>query len=239
MSDELAGTGVTAFRVPFDALDVRLSRVAAAMGYEDAVVPEHYVDQIKQGLAEASDHTEVQAGFRQFGVGSLSVNTTGFFLDGVRFAADRIIAAGLRGSTSLVIFTATAGPAFDAWIRSHFDRNDLVTGFLIDSLGSEVAEAAVDWVETRIQETAKEQGLGFTNRYSPGYCGWSVAEQQQLFRFLPDRFCGISLTPTSLMMPRKSVSGVIGLGPGVARRDYTCRVCDSRDCYRRRAMFEE
>ncbi|MCK7538940.1 MAG: hypothetical protein MZV63_52410 [Marinilabiliales bacterium] len=46
-----------------------------------------------------------------------------------------------------------------------------------------------------------------TNRFSPGYCGWDVAEQHKLFSFFKDNFCGITLTESALMNPVKSVSG--------------------------------
>jgi hypothetical protein len=36
------------------------------------------------------------------------------------------------------------------------------------------------------------------------------------------------------MIPIKSVSGVIGLGPEVAREEYECKLCDLKDCFQRR-----
>ena len=95
------------------------------------------------------------------------------------------------------------------------------------------------WVERRIRSDAEERGLGATRRFSPGYCGWSVAEQQELFSFLPDAFCGVTLTPSSLMIPVKTVSGIVGLGPGVVRSAYHCHVCDDDRCYHRRIELEE
>ncbi|MCK7517168.1 MAG: hypothetical protein MZV64_05325 [Ignavibacteriales bacterium] len=39
----------------------------------------------------------------------------------------------------------------------------------------------------------RESGLKTTNRFSPGYCGWHVSEQHNLFRLVPDNYCGITL----------------------------------------------
>jgi hypothetical protein len=36
------------------------------------------------------------------------------------------------------------------------------------------------------------------------------------------------------MLPIKSVSGIIGLGPSVRRLDYTCGLCTFQKCYKRR-----
>ena len=46
--------------------------------------------------------------------------------------------------------------------------------------------------------------------------------------------CGIRLTDSSLMLPIKSVSGVIGLGDGVRKLEYTCGLCTYDKCYRRK-----
>jgi hypothetical protein len=81
--------------------------------------------------------------------------------------------------------------------------------------------------------------MKITNRYSPGYCDWNVGEQHKLFSFFPDNYCGIRLTPSALMDPVKSVSGIIGIGENVKRNDYTCRVCDMKDCIYRRSREEK
>ena len=36
------------------------------------------------------------------------------------------------------------------------------------------------------------------------------------------------------MVPIKSVSGIIGLGEKVRRLDYTCGLCDFKQCYKRK-----
>jgi hypothetical protein len=43
------------------------------------------------------------------------------------------------------------------------------------------------------------------------------------------------LTDSYLMLPRKSVSGIIGIGCGAGVKDYNpCRTCDKRGCPGRR-----
>lgn len=235
MADDLAGTPVSAFSIDLAVLEVTPSLVATAMGYPDGVTPEPYAAMSRRAIEEAPGHADIRAGFRVFPPGSLSLERSGFRLEGRWFGAERIITAGLEGSTGLAVFAATVGRPFDDWIREHFDRNDLVGGFVIDSLGSVIAEAAADWIERRIIGAASDRGLWCTNRFSPGYCGWPVDEQHDLFSFLPAGFCGIALTPTALMVPMKSVSGVIGVGSDVERKEYACRICDDEDCFRRRA----
>jgi hypothetical protein len=49
-------------------------------------------------------------------------------------------------------------------------------------------------------------------RFSPGYCGWHVSGQKKLFAALEPEEIGITLTPSCLMKPLKSISGVIIAG---------------------------
>jgi len=72
-----------------------------------------------------------------------------------------------------------------------------------------------------------QTGLKITNRYSPGYCGWVTSEQHKLFALLPKDICSIRLTESSLMLPIKSVSGFIGIGPNVRFNPYTCQLCEA------------
>ena len=112
---------------------------------------------------------------------------------------------------------------------------DLLKGYVYDVIGSEVVEAAADMMQEELKVEAAARGKNITNRFSPGYCGWDVAEQHKLFSFFRDNFCGITLTGSALMNPIKSVSGLIGIGENVKYAPYQCHLCDDRNCiYRNR-----
>ena len=111
----------------------------------------------------------------------------------------------------------------------------MVRVFIADSLGSVIAEKCADQMETALQESIDKLGWHHTNRFSPGYCGWHVSQQQLLFPLFDGHTCGVRLTDSSLMLPIKSVSGIIGLGKEVRRLDYTCGLCNFEKCYKRKA----
>ena len=121
----------------------------------------------------------------------------------------------------------------DDWIKQFFINNDPLKGYVADTIGSELVESTADIVETRITEAIKRLDMNCTNRYSPGYCGWDVSEQHKLFSLLPAGFCGVKLTPSALMTPIKSISGIIGIGPLCRKKEYQCSLCDLKDCYKR------
>lgn len=152
------------------------------------------------------------------------------------FALGPIIERQLRGSEAYALFVCTAGAEFETWQQRLKAAGDMVRVFIADALGSVVAEKTADRMEQALQESIDKLGWRHTNRFSPGYCGWHVAEQQRFFPLFRGRTCGVTLTDSSLMVPIKSVSGIIGLGPDVRHLDYACGLCDFKQCYKRKKL---
>ena len=150
------------------------------------------------------------------------------------FDMGNIILRQLRGSETYALFMCTAGEEFEAFQQRLKTEGDMVRVFIADALGSVIAEKCADQMELTLQESIDKLGWKHTNRFSPGYCGWHVSEQQKLFPLFDGHTCGITLTESSLMVPIKSVSGIIGLGREVRRLDYTCGLCTFEKCYKRK-----
>ena len=153
------------------------------------------------------------------------------------FDMGNIILRQLRGSEAYAFFICTSGVAFQEFQQRLMDEGDMVRVFIADALGSVIAEKCADLMEQSLQESIDKLGWHHTNRFSPGYCGWHVSQQQQLFPLFEGRTCGVRLTDSSLMLPIKSVSGIIGVGPDVRHLDYTCGLCNFEKCYKRKAGF--
>ena len=150
------------------------------------------------------------------------------------FHVGRIIERQLRGAEAYALFVCTAGTAFEQYQQRLKADGDMVRVFIADALGSVIAEKCADQMEILLQTSIDKLGWHHTNRFSPGYCGWHVSEQQRLFPLFEGHTCGVTLTDSSLMVPIKSVSGIIGLGKEVRRMDYTCGLCDFKQCYKRK-----
>lgn len=147
----------------------------------------------------------------------------------------RIISRQLRGSQRFVFFVATAGSEFEQFQHRVADEGDMVRVFIVDAIGSVLAERCADLMEEALENLIAAAGWSHTNRFSPGYCGWHVSQQQLLFpMFGMEKPCGVSLSESSLMTPIKSVSGVIGIGPDVRKLEYSCGLCDYKQCYKRK-----
>ena len=150
------------------------------------------------------------------------------------FEMGNIILRQLRGSEAFALFVCTSGLEFETYQHRLKEQGDMVRVFIADALGSVIAEKCADQMEKALQESIDKLGWKHTNRFSPGYCGWHVSQQQLLFPLFQGHTCGVKLTDSSLMIPIKSVSGIIGLGEKVRKLEYTCGLCDFKQCYKRK-----
>ncbi len=204
------------------------------MGYGNAPVPGPVQDAMERYFAEFASFDEQRAGLvieRE-----VLLNDCGFTCRRLSFDTGPIITRGITGSAAFVVFAATAGPAIDRLSKRAARDGDLLLSYTIDSAGSVIVEELADRIERIVGSVSLEHSLGVTRRYSPGYCGWNVAEQRRLFSLFPPSFCGIELTESSLMVPLKSVSGIIGLGEEARRKPYECANCDKKDCVMKKRM---
>jgi cobalamin-dependent methionine synthase I len=106
------------------------------------------------------------------------------------------------------------------------NNNEMLHGYIYHIYGSLAVENAMELIQNNLKFEMAKTGSEISNRYSPGYCRWTVAEQKKLFSLLPPEFCGITLSDSCLMQPIKSISGFIGIGPkirhkGISRLDET------------------
>jgi hypothetical protein len=221
------------FSPSFHDLAIDRTIVERDLGYRKGPTPEIVRQLIDEILPEVPLRASIQCGFRILPLNLVSLTSDSIRCGEMEISTGPIIANQLKKSKTIAVFVSTAGPLLEQWSRQIMADGDMMKGYLIDAVGSEVADRASEWLEKRITEHVAPRGWAMTNRYSPGYCDWPVTDQQKLFSFLPPQFCGISLTPSSLMIPIKSLSGIIGLGPEVQRGAYQCSICDLKDCFRR------
>lgn len=150
------------------------------------------------------------------------------------FSTGKIITSAMRKADKIAIFTASVGKEFDAWCSKLKKDDDILGLFISDAVGSVLAESTVSYIIRHLEKEAKYAGLKITGNYSPGYCDWELPEQKKLFSFFPDNTTGITLTESCLMLPVKSVSGIIGIGENVEKKPYGCEVCKMAHCIKNR-----
>ena len=159
------------------------------------------------------------------------------YLEGFITFDSRVVSQLLGKCQKVALFVATIGDELEYVAGQLAEDGLLVQSSVIESIGSSAVEQAANFVHERIMDTAESQGLvASKRRFSPGYCDWNVDQQAQLFEALDASSVGVELTETCLMLPRKSISGIVGIGsPDQGVENYNpCPTCNNTDCQSRR-----
>lgn len=227
---QVAGNDAREVAIGFTDLDLDRTAIARRLGYPAGQMPDHFGEMLDTALEQAAVRCVIRAGFRLVGAGRIEQQPDAFEIGGIVFATQRIVASQLGRANHAAVFACTIGPGLEQWARQVMHGGDPALGYIGDTVASAVAEAVADRLHDHIGREMARNGWHITNRYSPGYCNWSVVEQHRLFALLPAHFCDITLGESALMQPMKSVSGIVGVGPEVKYADYLCDVCGVRDC---------
>lgn len=221
---------ISAYTYKVDELNLKPEVLEISMGYAAARSPEPIRQIIEDTLYMARDLCDIKGGYIM--ISDISFLQDGYLLKlgDTKFNIQKIIYGQLKKAETVALFLCTAGADIGEYAESLIRRGDVLEGYIMDKVGSEIVEAAMDKMQHEIEKRLNSLQLNSTNRYSPGYCGWNVAEQQKLFSFFPADFCGVVLTEQSLMQPVKSVSGIIGIGRKVKRNEYQCKICEEEYC---------
>lgn len=216
------------FKIDYKDIHISDTEIANMIGYASNDIPEMVKLKIHDILKEIGSLCSIEGGFKIFD--KIAFEKEAFSINKIRFSSDKIIAASLNKSDSIAVFVCTAGEELSNWSKELFKKEDAVKAYIADITASLVVEKGMDKVQNILENLVLDTQHKITNRYSPGYCGWSVAEQHLLFSLLPDNYCGISLNEAALMNPIKSVSGIIGIGSKVKKAAYQCNKCEKTDC---------
>ena len=217
----------------FGELTLDKNHLSAMLGFPDGILPEPFNQYVAEALQESESLCDVRGAFCFPENSAFIANNSQILVDGIEFGIGKTVAKELRNTTLVSLLICTAGEGISRRSQELLKGENPVLGYVFDVLGSMIVETVADQLQKEIKQIAFSRGLSITNRYSPGYCKWSVADQHKLFSFFPPNCCGIRLTDSALMYPIKSVSGMIGLGKEVKFREYTCDLCSQIECFHR------
>ena len=222
------------FQFDFKELKLNSSQIEAVLGYKEGEDRELVTSLIEEILSESQEICNIKAEYKVFENIHFDNETKSVTIDNIIFQVKKIVYTQLKKADSVALFLCTAGQEIGTRSRKAMHDRDFLKGYIYDVVGSEIVEATADLLQEDLERKMSCSGIKITNRYSPGYCGWDVTEQHKLFQLIPENFCGISLTPSALMDPVKSLSGIIGIGEDVKRNPYFCNFCDLKDCINRK-----
>jgi len=147
-----------------------------------------------------------------------------------------VIARLLERCEKVAVFILTIGSRLEETVGSLAENGLIVEAYVLDAIGSSLTESLADLVQNKIGDVARAQGLCISRRFSPGYCDWDISQQGMVFRAMDGDSSGVCLSEEHMMVPQKSISGIIGIGlcdRGVESYN-PCKTCNKRNCPGRR-----
>ena len=115
-------------------------------------------------------------------------------------------------------------------------------GMILDGIGSTAVDMITLEVLRRLTNEVSSRGYEISSPVNPGMPGFPLTEQWNLLGLVNADEISVSLTASGVLVPRKSVSMVIGIGPRMTRWTLAqvCARCSLREtCYYKVTKYEE
>ncbi|MEW5784641.1 MAG: hypothetical protein AB1767_06140 [Bacillota bacterium] len=144
------------------------------------------------------------------------------------FFEGSLVARALAGASQLSLVLCTVGSALEERVAALMAA-DPARALALDGAATAAVRATAATVSDMITAQAKEQTLQTGMRIYPGQEGWPIEQQSTLFELIPAARINVRLTESYLMLPRKSVSFVIGLGSEMLSDKVPCDYCSKKE----------
>jgi Vitamin B12 dependent methionine synthase, activation domain. len=143
----------------------------------------------------------------------------------------------LEGAESCALMAVSLGSEMDAKIR-YCEKTDMTRAVILDACATAAVEEICDKVCEEILSKVKLQGKTLTSRFSPGYGDLSLDIQRDFISVLrADKLIGLTASAENILIPRKSITAVVGIiDDGQRRQIRDCSSCSKfNECrYKRR-----
>ncbi|VBB07490.1 Hypothetical protein LUCI_2739 [Lucifera butyrica] len=137
----------------------------------------------------------------------------------------------LRQASQVAVMAVTVGLKLEEAISKQFEQGNYTTGLLMDAAGTAAVEETADKISALIQQDASRIGYTSTSRFSPGYGDWDITVQPDILTLAGGYELDITVTETSMLQPRKSVTAIIGLIPYQGNiQQVPCTVISCQEC---------
>lgn len=133
-------------------------------------------------------------------------------LEGKPGVHNSLLSSVLHRARELAITLCTIGPRLERQVTDCTSQGEPLRGVLLDGIGSAAVDSLTEEVYKLIAEEASSRGYEVSDPINAGMPDLPISRQWQLLKLVPAEEIAVSLTSSEIMVPRKSVSIVIGVG---------------------------
>jgi len=146
-------------------------------------------------------------------------------LHGGNFLTGKLVAEHLAAAQEIVVIAATIGAGVED-LTSQMLQRDPMYALALDGFGNAAVETLAVATCHHFSEAAEAEGISASIPISPGTMGWPAeVGQKEIFAVLDTDETGLKLSSYGVMIPRKSVSMVLGVGPDMMTDASACDYC--------------
>ena len=183
--------------------EIRQSEVLRYLGYAGQKMDISLEKQLQRCIGLVASTARPRLTYR-----ILKVDNSG--IEGLKLGGNDIREL-LETSKQAIIMAATLGAEAEALLR-RTEVSDMSDAVIMDSAQSVAIESVCDEFEARMRIFYREENLYLTDRFSPGYGDLPLDSQKMLMDALQtEKRIGLTVTPSGMMVPRKSVTCIIGI----------------------------
>lgn len=150
---------------------------------------------------------------------------------GVTFQSP-VLRKNLEQANKVFPYIITIGPELE---RAASAQGDLLKQYYLEEMANIALESAAGWLGGQLEARYGVTGLA---NMSPGSLeDWPITEQTKLFSIFGDteKAVGVRLTDSLLMLPRKSISGILFPSD---EGFVACQLCERENCPSRKAAYD-
>jgi hypothetical protein len=146
--------------------------------------------------------------------------------------SSRVLAKNLEHIERVFPYVLTIGDLLENTARS---SESITAKLVLDAVGDLALGSALEHLQRHI---SGQYGLETTSHMGPGQLDWPISQQRELFSILgcvKDKI-GVTLTESLMMVPRKSISGIIF---PTEETFISCQLCQRNKCPSRKTPFDK
>ena len=160
-----------------------------------------------------------------------SMNDSQISLEGDEAIRGPLIPAIFPEAKELAVLLCTIGPRLEKQVTDYSKSGEAMRGMILDGIGSTAVDMTALEVIRRLASEVPSRGYEISSPVSPGMPGFPLTEQWNLLGLVKADEIGVRLTASGVLVPRKSLSMVIGIGPKMTRwtQAEVCARCSLRE----------
>jgi hypothetical protein len=145
-----------------------------------------------------------------------------------------LIPAIFPEAKELAVILVTIGPKLEQQVADYNKKGELMRAAILDGIGSTAVDMTAVEVLRHLAGEVAPRDYEISGPVNPGMPGFPLTEQWNLLGLVNADEIGVALTASGVLVPRKSTSVVVGIGPHMTRwtQAEVCARCSlNRTCH--------